>query len=301
MDNSLQSQSMLGKRPLVTVGMPIYNAGIYLRYAVLSIIKQRYQNWELLIIDDGSTDGSLDLITDIHDNRIFLIKDNVNKGLAVRLNEAIDLAKGEYFARMDQDDIAFSDRFEKQLNVLLSDKTIDLNAAQAITIDSENNIIGHLSTPISHDEICLKPWRSIYMSHPTWMGKIEWFKKHYYSNSKPYCTEDQELLLRTYNESKFSACSEILLAYRVRQSNSFKKLIKTRMAMIRFQSVCFFRRHQFHYIILSGIAFGIRFFLDAFNQLRKTPYYPYKLIQPNGRNKKKFQELMLEIDDKLFK
>ena len=71
--------------------------------------------------------------------------------------------------------------------------------------------------------------------------------------------------------------------------------------MIRFQSVFFFRRHQFHYIILSGIAFGIRFFLDAFNQLRKTPYYPYKLKQPSGGNKKKFQELMLEIDDNLFK
>ena len=88
MDNSLQSQSMLGKRPLVTVGMPIYNPGIYLRYAVLSIIKQRYQNWELLIIDDGSTDGSLDLIAGIQDNRIILIKDNVNKGLAIRLSSS---------------------------------------------------------------------------------------------------------------------------------------------------------------------------------------------------------------------
>lgn len=301
MDNTLQSQSILGKRPLVTVGMPIYNAGIYLRYAVLSILKQKYQNWELLIIDDGSTDGSLDLIADIQDDRIILIKDNVNKGLAIRLNEAINQAKGEYFARMDQDDIAFPDRFETQLNILLSDQTIDLNAAQAITIDSENNIIGQLRTPISHDEICSKPWRSIYMSHPTWMGKIEWFKKHYYSNSKPYCTEDQELLLRAYKGSKFSASSEVLLAYRVRQTNSFKKLIKTRLAMIRFQCLCFSRRYQFHYIILSVIAFGFRLFLDAFNRLRKTPYYPYKFIQLNDCNKKKFQKLMLEINDKFFK
>lgn len=295
MGEMAHSQSNIGGQPLITVAMPIYNAGKHLRYAVLSIINQTYKNWELLIIDDGSTDGSLDSIADIQDARITLLKDNANQGLANRLNQAIDLAKGEYFARMDQDDIAFPTRFEKQLEILLGDNTIDLNAVQAITIDDENRVIGKLQTPRTHDEICAMPWRSIHMSHPTWMGKTEWFKKHHYSFNRPYCSEDQELLLRTYQESKFSSSNEILFAYRVRRANSFHKLIKTRFAMLKFQSSHFLNTKQFVYFLLSIVIFGLRFFLDAFNMLRKSPFYPYKLTPTTDIARSEFQKLMLEI------
>jgi hypothetical protein len=167
---------------------------------------------------------------------------------------------------------------------------------QAITIDDENRVIGNLQTPRTHDEICAMPWRSIHMSHPTWMGKTEWVKKHHYSFNRPYCSEDQELLLRTYKESKFSSCDETLFAYRVRRSNSFKKLIKTRFAMLKFQSDCFLHRRQFVYFSLSVLSFGLRFFLDAFNMLRKSPFYPYKLTPPTDIARSEFQKLMLKID-----
>ena len=97
--------------PLITVGMPIYNAGEVLRPAVLSIINQSYFNWELIIIDDGSTDNSLEYIQDILDPRIKIVNDGLNKGLAARLNEIMDLGRGVYFARMDQDDISYPQKF----------------------------------------------------------------------------------------------------------------------------------------------------------------------------------------------
>ena len=91
--------------------MPVYNAGKYLRLAVLSIVRQTFTDWELLIVDDGSTDNALQGIADIDDARIRILRDGKNKGLAARLNECIDLARGKYFARMDQDDVSYPERF----------------------------------------------------------------------------------------------------------------------------------------------------------------------------------------------
>src|SRR5450830_847145 len=105
MTEQLQSQMQDNLLPLVTVAMPVYNAGKYLRLAVLSIVKQTFTDWEMLVIDDGSTDNAFDSIADIKDDRIRILRDGTNKGLAARLNEAIDLARGQYFARMDQDDV----------------------------------------------------------------------------------------------------------------------------------------------------------------------------------------------------
>ena len=99
--------------PLITVAMPIYNAGEYLPDAVNSIIAQTYTNWELFIIDDGSTDNAINSVESINDARIKILNDGLNKGLAARLNQAIDLAKGQYFARMDQDDISMPERHQK--------------------------------------------------------------------------------------------------------------------------------------------------------------------------------------------
>ena len=284
------------EKPLITVAMPIYNAAKHLRLSVLSILNQTYRNWELLIIDDGSIDNGLDSISDINDPRIILIKETSNKGIANRLNQAIDLANGEYFARMDHDDIAFPYRLEMQLNALLADDSVDLNAVQAVTIDDENRIIGNLQSPRVHDEICSMPWRSFHMPHPTWMGKTKWFKKNYYSHDKPYRSEDQELLLRTFKESKFSSCDETLFAYRVRFSNSFYTLVKTRFGMLMFQCSYFLKASEYANFILAILSFGLRFFLDAFYMSKKTPFYPYKLTPVKDNIRSEFQKLLTDIN-----
>ncbi|MDP2247669.1 MAG: glycosyltransferase family A protein, partial [Nitrosomonadales bacterium] len=152
-----------GKIPLVTVAMPIYNAGVYLRTAVLSIISQTYSNWQLFIIDDGSTDDALQSLNDIGDNRIKILCDGNNKGLAARLNEAIDLAEGKYFARMDQDDISYPERFEKQVMALESDESLDVVCVKALTISEADQPVGYLPHQTKHEDICAKPWRSFHM------------------------------------------------------------------------------------------------------------------------------------------
>ena len=241
--------------PLVTVAMPIYNAGKYLRFAVLSIVNQTFTNWELLIIDDGSTDNALQDIADIKDERIRIFRDGINRGLAARLNEAIDLAKGQYFARMDGDDVSYPDRFARQLSELQNEPELDLVATRAITIDESNQAIGLFPYASSHKEICAKPWRGFYFPHPTWMGKIEWFRKYRYSVPSPYCCEDQELLLRSFNKSRFATLDEILFAYRLRDITDWQKLARTRRAVLMVEFRHFTSFSLLHFLLLATLAF----------------------------------------------
>jgi len=255
-------QSGVHWSPLVTVAMPVYNAGKYLRLAVISIVKQTFTDWELLIIDDGSTDDALQSIADINDSRIQILRDGKNKGLAARLNECIDLARGRYFARMDQDDVSYPMRFACQIKALQNDENLDMVATQAITISSDNQYTGHLPSTSSQQEISAKPWRGFYLPHPTWMGKIEWFRKYRYAEPAPYFCEDQELLLRSYAKSRFNMIGEPLFAYRVRDAINWRKQIKTRLTVLQVQWRFFLNNRQIVYVFLALIVFFGRITAD---------------------------------------
>ena len=248
------SRNGMDHQPLVTVAMPVYNAGKYLRLAVLSIVRQTFTDWELLIVDDGSTDDALQGIADINDARIRILSDGKNKGLAARLNECIDLARGRYLARMDQDDVSYPERFAQQIGALQKDSRLDLIAVRAITIDENNKVTGIFPGAITHDEICARPWRGFHFPHPTWMGKMEWFRKYRYAEPGPYFCEDQELLLRSCRESRFATVDEILFAYRIRTKISWKKPAKTRLAVLKIQLRHFIRLNQWYFALLSVAA-----------------------------------------------
>ena len=244
--------------PLVTVAMPIYNAGKYLRLAVLSIVKQTFTDWEFLIIDDGSTDDALQSIADIADARIRIYRDGANKGLAARLNECIDMARGKYFARMDQDDVSYPERFARQVVKLQHDPMLDLVASRAITIDETDQLTGIFPLAISHEEICARPWMGFYFVHPSWMGKTDWFRKYRYTTPGPYFCEDQDLLLRSYRGSRFATLDEIMFAYRIRHSVNWQKLARTRRAVLWCQLRQFYGCNQWHFVFLAIAVFLVR-------------------------------------------
>lgn len=255
--------------PLLTVAMPIYNAGLHLRPAVLSIVQQTFVEWELLLIDDGSTDRALEGINDIVDARIRIIRDGQNQGLAARLNQAIDLARGKLFARMDQDDISHPERFARQVKLLRSDATIDLVGTWCLTISERGKIVGTLPGLETHRDICRRPWLGFYIPHPTWMGRTEWFRRHRYASPGPYFCEDQEMLLRTYANSSFRVIPEILLAYRLRERISWKKARKTRLAWYRIQREYFLNHSEYLNMFLATIAVVVRLAVDVFKALRQ--------------------------------
>jgi glycosyltransferase involved in cell wall biosynthesis len=230
--------------PVISIGMPIFNAGQYLRPAVLSIIQQTFTQWELIIIDDASTDGALDSIRDLDDPRIKIVEGAENRGLATRLNEAIALARGVYFARMDQDDISHPERLARQLDFLELQPDVDILGTRCVLINRHDDLAGLLEFPCSHHEICSHPWRSILLPHPTWMGRTIWFRSNPYLSPGPYFCEDQELLLRTHEFSRFSILPTALLAYRVRGPIPIKKLLKTRKTVFTLQQHYFVSKHN---------------------------------------------------------
>ncbi|MDH4186788.1 MAG: glycosyltransferase [Nitrospira sp.] len=103
--------------PRVSVLLPVYNGAAYLRESIDSVLRQTSHEFELIIIDDGSHDGSAQIIQSIRDHRIRFYQQD-NRGLAATLNRAIELSRGEYLARQDQDDISMPGRFETQLHYL---------------------------------------------------------------------------------------------------------------------------------------------------------------------------------------
>ncbi len=241
--------------PLITVAIPVFNAGKYLRLAVLSIVGQTFKDWELLIIDDGSSDDSLESISDIQDPRIRVIRDGNNRGLATRLNEAVDLGRGKYFARMDQDDFSYPERFACQLAFLEAHPEVDFVAARAITISDDNELTGILPSRLLHQEICARPWLGFYLPHPTWFGHRSWFRQHRYTSPGPYFCEDQDLLLRSFSSSRFATVDQVLFGYRLRRRINLKKQVKTRWTLYKIQWKHFVASGDYSYALLSTLAF----------------------------------------------
>jgi len=239
--------------PRVSILLPVFNGASTIKSAVQSIIDQEYQDWELIILDDGSTDKSVRILESLEDSRIKIISDSLHKGLATRLNEGIDLALGTYIARMDADDLCFPNRLDKQVLFLDSHPEIDLTACKTLAFNCDGVLDSVRLLPYhqTHDELIARPWRSIYMPHPSWLGKREWFRQHRYRIPEVLRAEDQELLIRAMPESKYYCLPEILLAYRQGTFNLQKSLL-ARKGLYLSQMRIFYSRREWIYMLQSS-------------------------------------------------
>lgn len=249
--------------PLVSVILPVFNGAPFLLKSVRSILAQTYSNFELIIIDDGSTDNGLDQINTLNDFRIRIFCDGVRKGLAARLNEGIFHSRGKFIARMDADDIAFPQRLEMQVHYLTSHPDIDLLATRAVVFsNNKNELIGLLPFHEEHQEIISRRWGGIYMPHPTWMGKANWFRSSLYKEPQYLRSEDQELLLRASYYSKYHCLPNILLAYR-QGSFNLKKTLATRFFMAKAQISIFLEKKEFLMIMAVIGTTAIKGLIDC--------------------------------------
>lgn len=197
----------------MTIGIPVYNVGRFIGHTIKSILKQTYSNFELIIIDDGSTDNTIEEVMKFNDPRIKLIVDCENHGISYRLNQQIDLAKGKYFVRMDGDDLMFPDRVEKEVAYLEAYPDVDVVGSGAVIIDDDNNIIGQRRGCNSHK--CIKDYVTTpRFIHPTVCGRVEWFRKFKYKEEYNG-VEDCNLWLRgAVEDSSYYTIQMPLIFYR---------------------------------------------------------------------------------------
>lgn len=213
--------------PLITIAMPALNCERTLACALRGIILQTYPNWELLIVDDGSTDATVGVAEQFCDDRIIIFRDGEHLGLAARLSQAIGAARGTYLARMDGDDISFPQRLATQLRFLEARPEIDLVGTDMLVFNSRGSMLGVRRGGTTHDEICRRPWAQFPLAHPTWMGRIEWFRRFRYREDA-LRMEDQDLLLRSYAQSRFAGIPNVLVAFR-EDSISLQKILQGRL------------------------------------------------------------------------
>ncbi|MBS3909309.1 MAG: glycosyltransferase family 2 protein [Actinobacteria bacterium] len=196
----------------VSIGLPFYNAQRTLADAIRSIFAQTIDDWELILVDDGSSDGSADIARAVSDPRVRVVSGGVNKGLPCRLNQIARLAKGEYIARMDADDLMHPDRLALQLQYLDANPTVDVVFTAIYTIDENNIPVGARSFA----ELDLRPkalLRHALAAHVTMMGRVEWFRDNLYDGNFVRA-EDHELWCRTYGHTAFDKIRQPLLFVR---------------------------------------------------------------------------------------
>ena len=222
--------------PLVTVAIPIYNAGVYLDLAICSVLNQTFQNFELLLINDGSTDNSVDIMQKYASYpNVHLVNDGVNKGLVYRLNESIHLAKGKYYARMDADDIMHPDRLQRQVDYMEQHVNVDVLGTGCYIIDLNNKITGERSVSNNSWSVKLLAKGSRFV-HPSVMGKTSWFVINQYDESWTRA-EDYYLWVSTVSKSVFHNLDESLLFYREVGIPTFSKYYKSQITMFKIWGV----------------------------------------------------------------
>ncbi len=199
--------------PRISVILPVYNCQEYIFEAVKSILNQTFSDFEFIIIDDCSTDTTLQVIKNFNDARIIIIEKPVNTGYTDSLNYAISIAKGQYIARMDGDDISFPTRFEKQVAFLEANDDVILCGSGIQIIGTEVK----LNHPTNHDEILVKLCFGNSFYHPTIMARKNIMLSNNY-DKKFEPAEDYDLWTRLAFVGKLANIPEVLLNYREHDS-----------------------------------------------------------------------------------
>ncbi|HTA27141.1 MAG TPA: glycosyltransferase [Bacteroidia bacterium] len=234
--------------PKVTVLMSVYNGEKYIADAINSILNQTFTDFEFLIINDGSTDKSVSIIESCKDARIRLVHNDNNLGLVKSLNKGVGLAKGEYIARMDSDDICIPERLEKQVKFLDENPDVSALATHIRLMNADGEETGYWDADIKTNS-----WEEIYntipkedcIAHPTVVIRKSVISKYLYRSAQKN-VEDWDLWLRMVSDGlKIEKIDEVLLKYRIHfdsvtmnkntPKTSQRKVNKCKQRFLRYQ------------------------------------------------------------------
>ncbi|WP_342437327.1 glycosyltransferase [Paenibacillus sp. FSL L8-0436] len=284
----------------ISVLLPVYNSSLYIEESIQSILQQSYPDFELLIIDDGSVDGTLGRIKGIHDSRIKVISHAVNIGLIRTLNEGLSLCTGEYIVRMDGDDIALPHRLARQVAFMDANPHIGVCGSQAEYI----GIAGTTVKPLNHDEI--RCWQFFHCTfvHPTVMLRKSILDNHGVKYWDYPHAEDFELWNRLGEVTQLTNLPEVLLKYRVHtnqisyvhetmQEQMAERIIRQQFGQIGLNPT--YEEYQLH---KDFCHFRIQ--VHDFNQYNRALAWAHKILEANNRAQKYNHEVLNSVLSQCF-
>lgn len=243
----------MNNNPLISIITPCYNAGLFIEETILSVLAQTYQNFEMIIIDDCSTDNSVAIIEKyiLQEARIKLLSNEHNIGVAKSRNKGINTSSGNYIALLDSDDIWFPMKLEKQIQFML-DKNILMSYSAYNTIDTDNNVIGYF--PVREKTTYSDLLRTSNIGTLTMIYDVKQLGKLYFEDIGH---EDYLLKLHILKKIPYAeGLSEVLASYRIADnsvsSNKFKaalwqwKIYRDIEKISLFKSVYYFLHYAYH-------------------------------------------------------
>lgn len=226
--------------PSLTIGLPVWNAAPFLEDALRSIFAQTARDWELIAVDDGSGDGSAELLRRLKDSRVRVLVDGEHRGLGVRLNQIVSLATGKYIARMDADDLMHPERLARQVAFLEENAEVDAAGCGLLSFDAREQAISVRRLPRGHDEITAHPLGGFGIAHAAVVGRAAWWRKYPYRERRG--CEDWELWLDSRAHSRFANLPDLLYFYREPQAYSFRGYARDKAELT---SLLWSRRKEF--------------------------------------------------------
>ena len=255
----------------ISIGIPFYNAEAYLGDAIRSVFAQSHSDWELILVDDGSTDKSLEIARSVRDPRVRVISDGQNRRLPARLNQIIREARCKYIARMDADDLMAPRRLEEQLRVLVENPKIDLVSTGICSVDNSGNPVG---TRLASERSSTIRGRDLLRGrspivHASILARKSWCERNLYDESI-YLGQDYELWLRAFSNNDLSVICIPKPYYYYREEGNVSK---ERLTRIYSSKIDLFR--QYRHLGFSSFECELRVFE---NRLKKIAVLGLSLI-----------------------
>lgn len=227
--------------PDISVLMSVYNGGRWIRDSIDSVLSQSEEDFKFIIINDGSTDNTALILESYSDKRLVIVNQE-NMGLTKSLNRGLSIAKGEFIARIDADDICIPNRFYEQKKFLLENPEVVLVGSNAILIDENDNDIGRAEYPTSHDSLLkrLKKFKPVFPHSSIFFRRniilSEGGYNPYFSRS-----QDNELYLRLSEKYQLAGLDEYLVKLRITiNSLSYSDNLQLKMGIAAL--ICYYRR-----------------------------------------------------------
>lgn len=253
--------------PKISVIMPVYNAKTeWLKEAIESVLNQTYQDFEFIIVDDGSDVPIDEIVSSYDDNRLTLLREKENRGVANALNDGLKVAKGEFVARMDADDISYPERFEKQITYLEANPNISVVGTCYETFPKKS-VVKNVLAPKYLDllEKCC-------IAHPSVMFRKKDFDKFGLKYNPSYKCEDYELWSRAIRVLEFANIQEVLLKYRLHETNcsNYSPEFKADVMRVRQNMLNYLTQNPKHQKkIMKMVTPKFLFLIRIFNIIKK--------------------------------